>query len=318
MIKLFLVTIAAVVLAVSAWALMKKYAELQRIALGVQVEATAVGAEIEDYTTKVGEKPSHVLLFRNWQHEFNQENEMDEAAAEDVAIIVTWQPMVLGAGDEQPDYAHRRITAGDHDAYIRRWAKGAKAWGKPFYLRPMHEMNGAWSPWGVGINGNTPESFVDAWRHMHGIFEQEEATNVRWVWSPNVASAKSTPFDEVYPGGEYVDWVALDGYNWGASKPGHRWRSMAEVFGPSYDTLTEMTDKPVMIAETASSEAGGEKSVWIRRGFFESMSARFPRVRAVAWFDKEKEIDWRIDSSAASLEAYKKAAESPEYQGRLP
>lgn len=320
--KLSLVAVAAVVLTATLWTLTKNYAGLlipsDPIALGVQVEAPAVGAEIEGYTAKVGAKPSHVLLFRNWQHGFNQENEMDAAAEENVAPIVTWQPMVLGGGDDQPKYATRKIAAGDHDAYVRRWAREAAAWDKTFYLRPMHEMNGTWSPWGVGINGNTSESFIAAWRHIHDIFEQEEATNVRWVWSPNIAYSKSTPFREVYPGDAYVDWVALDGYNWGTSKTGHSWRSMVEVFGPSYDTLAKMTGKPMMITETASSEAGGDKAAWIRRGFLESMPTKFPRVVAVTWFDKDKEIDWRIDSSPASLEAYKKVAVSPEYQGRLP
>lgn len=186
LVKLLLVAVAAA-LTVALWPLTKNYVEApeppESIALGVQVEATAVSSEVAGYTSKVGVNPSHVLLFRNWQHEFNQENEMDEAVKEGVVPIVTWQPMALGLGNDQPKYATRKIAAGKHDVYIRRWARRAAAWNKPFYLRPMHEMNGTWSPWGVGINGNTPAEFVKAWRHIHNIFEQEGATNVRWVWS---------------------------------------------------------------------------------------------------------------------------------------
>ena len=89
------------------------------------------------------------------------------------------------------------------------------------------------------------------------------------------------------------------------------------VFGPSYDELAAMTDKPMMIAETASAESGGDKAAWIKKGLLEDVPSRLPRVRAVVWFHENKEADWRIDSSAGSLAAYKQAAETPMYRGRL-
>jgi hypothetical protein len=35
------------------------------------------------------------------------------------------------------------------------------------------------------------------------------------------------------------------------------------------------------------------------------LARRFPDVRALVWFDANKETDWRIDSSAASLAAFR-------------
>ncbi len=67
-------------------------------------------------------------------------------------------------------------------------------------------MNAGWFPWGVGTNGNTTTDYVTAWRHIHDIFEQEGATNVRWVWAPNVKPGLPTPYAELYPGDDYVDW----------------------------------------------------------------------------------------------------------------
>ncbi len=34
-------------------------------------------------------------------------------------------------------------------------------------------------------------------------------------------------------------------------------------------------------------------------------STKFPRMKAVVWFHTNKEKDWRIDSSSASLAAFK-------------
>ena len=116
-----------------------------------------------------------------------------------------------------------------------------------------------------------------------------------------------------------MDWVALDGYNWGTSQSGTRWQSMAEVFGPSYDKVTALAPtKPFMIAEVSSAEQGGDKAAWIRDGFFNHIPNRLPKTKAVVWFHRNKEIDWRVNSSQASLDAYKEVVASASYQGRLP
>jgi mannan endo-1,4-beta-mannosidase len=84
-------------------------------------------------------------------------------------------------------------------------------------------MNGNWEKWSPANNGSTPDpaAFVAAWRHVHDLFVQNGATNVVWVWCPNatdVPNATSAPWNHwtnYYPGDTYVDWVGIDGYNWG-------------------------------------------------------------------------------------------------------
>ena len=67
------------------------------------------------------------------------------------------------------------------------------------------------------------------------------------------------------PGDEYVDWVGIDGYNFGTAKSGMSWRSFNETFKGTYDIVTGLTSRPVMIGETGSTESGGDKAAWIRR-----------------------------------------------------
>ena len=160
---------------------------------------------------------------------------------------------------------------------------------------------------------------------MHGIFrtvfleEQAEFENVRWVWSPYVSCGNCTAFKKVYPGNAYVDWVALDGYNWGTAIPGTGWQSMTKIFGGSYDAVTRLAPgKPFMIAEVASAEQGGDKAAWIRDAFSKSIPNRMPKTRAIVWFSSNKETDWRVNSSDASLTAYRNVATNPSYQGRMP
>ena len=65
----------------------------------------------------------------------------------------------------------------------------------------------------------------------------------------------------MYPGAAYVDWMAMDGYNFGTNPvSGDRWTSFESVFGPTYAALLRLApSKPIMIAEASSSEYGGSR-----------------------------------------------------------
>jgi hypothetical protein len=183
-------------------------------------------------------------------------------------------------------------------------------------IRFAHEMNISASPWGPGKEGNVGSTYVEAWRHIVSIFRQEGATNVKWVWSPNVDWG-GVPFTQYFPGDEWVDYVALDGYNWG-NVGTERWQSMSTLFGPSYATLTQLSTKPVIFAETSSGETGGSKAAWIREGFLHTIPEQFPRVYAVIWFNAVAEQDWRINTSPSALEAYREVVSNSLYGGPNP
>ncbi len=213
-----------------------------------------------------------------------------------------WNP---ANGVKQSTYSLKRIAGGSMDTYLRRYALSAKAYGKTVLLRPFHEMNGNWYPWGATVNGDTPAEFIAAWRHVRTIFKSEGATNVKFVWCPNGTSVPNTSANAItkyWPGSSYVDYVALDGYNWGGSS----WTSFSGVFSSSYKTMTHLTTKPLFIAETGSSETGGSKSAWVAN-MFKVIPTSFPRIIGVTWFDENKEHDWRITSSSSTLAAFRAA-----------
>ena len=75
-------------------------------------------------------------------------------------------------------------------------------------------MNGRWYPWGVGNRGTTAAEYVAMWRHVHNVFASVGASNVTWVWCPNVnASDTFKRLSALYPGNAYVGWTCIDGYN---------------------------------------------------------------------------------------------------------
>ncbi len=294
----------------------------QQVVFGTNTTGMAenTGHALDRVAAEIGRMPRIAMSYRDWNEGWStaliEPRFIDPIVARGAVPMITWLPR-LDSGDpvQQPAYSLATIAAGAYDPHIRRAAREAAAFGGPLLLRLAHEMNGSWASWGAGVNGNTPSDYIAMWRHVVSIFRAEGATNVRWVWSPNVygggsspTRASASPFQPFYPGDSWVDFVGLDGYNWGTLHPAG-WCSFANVFGPSYDALTKLTDKPVMIAETASAEAGGSKAAWIRAipGVLQS---RMPRVRALIWFDRDKETDWQIASSPASEAAFRAVASS--------
>jgi hypothetical protein len=217
--------------------------------------------------------------------------------------MITWQPH---------DHPLDGIITGREDDYLKRWARGAKAYGGAVYIRLMPEMNGEWVAW----SGN-PETFKAAWKHIVDIFRAEGATNVKWIWAPNcVDEPKTDPnyfMESYYPGTDYVDVIGLSGFNWGTVKDYHRWRTYEQIFTTPYERVTKLGPQDVWIVETASTEVGGNKAEWIRNTF---SSTNFPRTKAIIWFNENKETDWRVQSSATSLETFKNILDETE-PGRM-
>ncbi|HET7094331.1 MAG TPA: glycosyl hydrolase, partial [Thermomicrobiales bacterium] len=246
---------------------------------------------LDDFASRYGRVPGLVVWFQAWGDDQNNAFDpalLDRVRAAGATPMITWEPWVPGKGAKQPDYTLAKIAKGGHDAYIDQWAKGLANWNGTVLLRFAHEMNGDWYPWAVAneTNGNAPGDFIAAWQHVHKRFENAKAGNVRWVWAPNVNYEGSHPLSELYPGGQYVDWIGMDGYNWAGSRRSSKWRSLANVFGPTYDELTEArSDKPIMIAETGCPGRRPEKASWIRKGFLSAVPKHFPKLQAVTYFD---------------------------------
>jgi Glycosyl hydrolase family 26 len=224
----------------------------------------------------------------------------------------SWNP-----GPGTGAFSDAQIAAGTQDSYIAAWAQAAKQWGHPFFLRFAWEMNGPWFPWGAGNNGTAAADYVSMWRHVHDIFTSAGATNVTWVWCPNIDPyGHHTPMADVYPGDAYVDWTCLDGYN-GANP----WKSFSGLFKSSYDTITGMIapDKPMIVGETASTEAGGPKAEWTADAL-DNLPTAFPKIRGLLWFDKVEDgpgdhTDWPIESSIAASSAFASGIQDPVYAG---
>ena len=247
--------------------------------------------------------------------------------------VMTWEPFVADHPEEQQ--VTRRIVDGWYDHQIRTLAHQLSSWVRTgndsprrFYFRPAHEMNADWYPW-----SGDPDAYVAMWRHVRAIFAEAglDSETVQWMWVPNGEDFGSSPAEAYYPGDEHVDWVGIDGYNFGDSAQGTQWRSPREVFRPMLDRVRELTDHPVAIPEFGSTSYRNgayrpeEKARWIRNVL--SFVTRH-NIKMHCWFNLDKETDWAVfggehGTSTAqidgetynSYEAYRRGISSDQFIG---
>ena len=227
-------------------------------------------------------------------------------------------PMI--SWDSPTTVTDQQITDGALDANIKAQAANLKALGTQVFLRFDWEMNGNWFAWDGTHNndpGTTdgPAKYVAMWRHVHDLFTQAGATNVVWVWCPNVVDLPSgtgaawNHWTQYYPGDAYVDWASVDDYNW-AGAPGYSpWSEFAPRLVPFYADYS--THKPIIIAETGSGEeAGHDKGQWFAN-MDTALRTQFPDVQGIQYFDLNYQNDWRFDTSASALAGYSALGADP-------
>lgn len=236
-----------------------------------------------------------------------------------------WTPML----DANPYYfskcpatklpLYRAIAEGKCDKFLHDAGKNLSKIKKPFYLLFAWEMNNKDLEWSVTYSGSSPQDFVKAWRHIHTIFAEEKATNIQWVFCPNTQDQTSVSYDKIYPGDKYVDWVGLDGYNWGTSQSWSQWSSFAGVFTSSYQHLVRIApDKPMMIAEVNTTDQGGDKGEWYNDMLTVQIPSNFPQIKAVVMYNedrtKQEKVNWRVDVNKESLNDFISAIHTEFYQ----
>jgi hypothetical protein len=220
------------------------------------------------------------------------------------------------------------VLKGKHDAYIDAFAADVRQWGGPVLIRFLHEFNGNWYIWGGKKNGGAdggPLKVAAVWRYVVDRFRKAGATNAKWVWCPHGPSPdlSQEPWNQIanyWPGSDYVDWIGLDAYNWYPKDPwgGQRpYDSFDSCFKNLYKECSVLGDQPMMIAEFATCEFQYNnltKADWIRDAFHK-LKSEYPRIKIFTWFHINKELDWRVNSTPAALQAFRDAMSDPYYIG---
>lgn len=236
-----------------------------------------------------------------------------------------WQPML----NVNPYYfsqcpasslpLYRAIARGKCDLFLTQAGKNLAKIQQPFFFVFAWEMNNEQNSWSITTTGSTPQDFIAAWRHMYAIFKKENVTHIIWVFCPNVPDNPTMPYTTFYPGNAYVDWVGLDGYNWGTTQSWSNWESFSQIFSGSYTDITHLApNKPLLIAEVNTTDKGGNKASWYTDMLTQQIPNNFPRIDALVIFNEDRtqqeQVNWQVNTTQSSLKAFLQGIHLPTYQ----
>jgi mannan endo-1,4-beta-mannosidase len=257
--------------------------------LGVYEAGAPPGyAPIRGFARAAGKQPNLVGYYSGWAQPFARsfaERIRDHGSVPFVQIDPT---LALVS----------KIAAGSYDIYLRQYADSVRSFRHAVVIGFGHEMNTTRYSWGYGHT--RPSVFVAAWRHIVNVFRGQGAYNVTWLWTVNQDGPGSGPVKDWWPGARYVTWVGIDGYYFQPSD------TFATVFGPTISHVRLLTNKPILLSETAVGPSPRQ---------FAKISNLFDGMRrykalGLVWFDiaQSGDIfhqDWRIESSQLATTAFR-------------
>ncbi len=165
------------------------------------------------------------------------------------------------------------IPSGKADAQIGQLLEALTALARPVFLRPGPEFD---------LNAElAPESYIAAWKYLHGQIQAKGSTNIALVW--HSAAACEQPFggypaEDWYPGDEYVDWVGLSYGN-----------QPAECANQPVDAVLQFAReryKPVMVFAVPQNLGEASWEAWFAP-LFGYVHANNDLIRALMYFNSE-------------------------------
>ena len=211
--------------------------------------------------------------------------------------MISWGPVATG-----------EVNRGSWDTQVRLRARGVRQLGQPVFINwfsdPANPRNRP-----VSVDAG---QYVAAWRRIHRIFAEEQATNAVWVWCVDAADFGDRTADAWYPGDDAVDWICADGYNpRNPARPDSVALSFEDIFA-AFVAWGSGGDKPMMVGRYGTAEdAPGDKPAWVeaaRRALQGSLS----EIDAVVYDSTVAPSasadgpgdDWRMDSSDESMATF--------------
>jgi hypothetical protein len=329
--------VAALMLAV---ALSSGVAARKPVALGIASQTSPDLASVDVVTASLGARPATWTLWSTWGDRGGHwackkglgtcsfpKGIARGLRDKGITPIIYWQP--TNPSDPSGRFERfRRITMGNHDPYIRDWARAAKAYGGPVVVRFAHEMNGNWFPWSLLNFDNSPAAFQAAWRHIVRQFRAVGARNVSFLFTPfqRCPNCSQARYAEFYPGNRFVDYVGVTAINWGDIQ----WTSLAGLIDQPLTELRALTrtrrrplGKPVILPEIASHWSGGDKAGWLLAGY-QGARQLWPAIQAMVYFDYDMSFaaqpDWRLvqPGDGSAFRAYQSLAADPGFRASMP
>jgi hypothetical protein len=226
---------------------------------------------ITDFEDLVGKKLAWVTFADNWVTGIHFPQDEVQIIYDHGSIpyikLMAFSEYEYSEGGVDSIYTMASILDGKFDDDLGRWAKDAAATGIPMMVCFGVEVNGEWFSWNGLWNGGAvtdrygdmsypdgPERFRDAYRRIVGIFRDNQAYNVNWVFHVNAGSYPDEDWNSMayyYPGDDYVDWIGISVYGPQTPKEARQyWETFTEIMDTYYPELAALSSsKPLAVVE---------------------------------------------------------------------
>lgn len=315
----------------------------RRVALGVWIPDGNRDQSVYDkFAAAVGRQPAVVNMSVQWGDPNKRRFPRalaDQARSKGSAVMITWTPTINPMSRETGKYARfKNIIKGTHDKYIRKFARAAKKYGKPVWLRPFHEINASFFPWTRGWgkfynpatgarttkNDNNPKKYKKAYVRIYNIFRKVGAKNVKFLWTVAKQSCKCNPYKKYYPP-KGVFMAGFSNFNWGGFN-GRSWATMQQTMKQPMRAFKQFTKKPIILAELGTTHLNGPqgqtKRDWLAAGY-PALYKAHPNVQAVIYQhvsnnnQSHQHPNWNLNDPPGSIVAYKNLLKQTKFKGRV-
>ena len=292
---------------------------------------------VADLQAQLGRPPADVVSFVSFPltagDEGNLDAAADQAASARAVLVVTLEPwdglsavteaVAVNLATRLARYGAARVPT------IVRFAHEMNGTWYPWGQDPAAYV-AAYRRVADAVHAGSPTSAMlwapnqgDGYPYAGGTYAAAPGSPAAFALDTDgdgLLDATDDPYAPYWPGPGYVDWVGMSLYFWGLEYP---WGenelppdgTFAGLMTGSgsvpdfYAGYAERFSKPMAIVETAAfyrPGAGGAaeseiKLAWLGQVFGTQISARFPRLRMVNWFEWRKTeaevgavVDWRI------------------------
>lgn len=191
------------------------------------------------------------------------------------------------------------LASGAHDQVMQEYCGviASAAQGQLVIIAPFPEASGYWTPYGLD-----PANFKIAFKKMQDACS---GVNALWAWAPN-GTKDLAEYQQYQPDPNTYDFIAPSIYDWGTS-------SVDEAVMSYVDVIEIFTSKPIIIAQTGTTQTGEAKAAWVR-DLFKKAAERL-QIVAVIYFNQfnplGQNMDWRIWDDNTVNQGWLDALNSP-------
>jgi len=214
-------------------------------------------------------------------------------------LLYNWKP--------SSRYTWRQTADGAADAEIATIAASIKAYPNKLFLTIYHEPEDNVNP--TAGSGMTAQDYAAMYRRVVTKLREAGVTNAVYVWNTMGFYGWRQYLDDLYPGSQYVDWMAYDPYikeDIQTDVLDMINRNRPDINWPGYYAwaTAKAPGKPIMLAEWGVDIGSNANPASKLNIDVNDIVRRYPMLKALVYWNDVDNLNVRVDDTSTKGRAY--------------